>query len=59
MARTGIDVPLLVSHRSMLERAGPLGRAWSTPDGSESVSYFHGRWQSTWESRLPALAECH
>ena len=34
MARTGIDVPLLVSHRSMLERVGPLGRAWIRADRS-------------------------
>ena len=59
MERTRVRVPLLVSHRTLLEIVGPLGQAWSTPDGSESVSYFHGRWQSTGESRLPALAECH
>ena len=35
MARTGVRVPLRVSHRSMLERVGPLGRAWRTTDGSE------------------------
>lgn len=31
MARTGVNVPLLVSCRSLLEREGPLGQAWSTP----------------------------
>ena len=35
MARTGVTVPLFASHRSLLERVGPLGRAWSTPQGSE------------------------
>ena len=35
MARTGVDMPLRVSHRSPLERVGPLGRAWLTPDGSQ------------------------
>ena len=35
MARTGITVPLFVSHRSLLERVGPLGRAWRTTDGLE------------------------
>ena len=35
MARTGITVPLFVSHRSLLERVGPLGRAWCTTDGAE------------------------
>ena len=29
MARTGVNVPLRVSHRSFLERVGPLGPAWS------------------------------
>ena len=33
--RTGVEVPLRVSHRSLLERVGPLGRAWSTPDSEE------------------------
>ena len=31
MARTGVSVPLLVSHRRLIEREGPLGRAWLTP----------------------------
>ena len=35
MERTGVQVPLRVSHRSLLERVGPLGRAWRTIDGSE------------------------
>ena len=28
MARTGVSLPLFVSHRELLEREGPLGRAW-------------------------------
>ena len=40
MARTRVDVPLLVSHRSLLERVGPLGRAWSDPrSGASSVAF--------------------
>ena len=35
MARTGVRVPLRVSHRGLLERVGPLGRAWSAPDNPE------------------------
>ena len=37
MARTGVEVPLLVSHRGLLERQGPLGRAWHAPGGFEPV----------------------
>ena len=28
MTRTGVSLPLFVSHRGLLEREGPLGRAW-------------------------------
>ena len=35
MARTGVSVPLRVSHRSLLERVGPLGRAWTTQGGGQ------------------------
>ena len=31
MVRTRTPLPLLVSHRSLLEREGPLGRAWLAP----------------------------
>ena len=31
MARTRTSLPLLVSHRGLLEREGPLGRAWFRP----------------------------
>ena len=37
MNRAGVEVPLLVSHEELLAREGPLGRAWRTPDGWESV----------------------
>ena len=32
-----VAMPLLVSHEGLLEREGPLGRAWRTPDGWETV----------------------
>ena len=35
MRRTGVRVPLWVSHRNALERSGPLGAAWQAP----------GRWE--------------
>ena len=40
MVRTGVTVPLRVSHRGLLERVGPLGRAWCTPDDLESNYAF-------------------
>ena len=33
--RTGVALPLWVSHRGLLESAGPLGPAWLTPDQYE------------------------
>ena len=33
MVRTRTPLPLLVSHRDLLEREGPLGRAWLVPGG--------------------------
>ena len=30
-ARAGVELPLLVSHRELVEGEGPLGRAWLTP----------------------------
>ena len=35
--RTGAEVPLLVSHEGLLQREGPLGRAWRAPGAWESV----------------------
>jgi len=37
MAKALVEVPLLVSHEGLLEREGPLGRAWRSPDGWEAV----------------------
>ena len=42
MDRTVVRVPLWVSHRTALEQAGPLGRAWLTPDGLEAVCALPG-----------------
>ena len=33
MDRAGVEAPLLVSHRGLLESEGPLGRAWLVPNG--------------------------
>ena len=38
--RSGVRVPLWVSHKAALERLGPLGAAWRTPDGWEPVRVF-------------------
>ncbi len=38
MDRVRVAVPLLVSHRGLLERQGPLGRAWLAPGGVEPVN---------------------
>ena len=43
MARTRLRVPLWVSHRSLLERVGPLGAAWRAPEGWEPVCAFQNR----------------
>ena len=40
MDRAGVDVPLWVSHADMLERAGPLGKAWRDPDVLELTCPF-------------------
>lgn len=36
--RARVDVPLLVSHRTLLEREGPLGEAWRMVDGGNAHS---------------------
>ncbi len=41
-ARARVDLPLWVSSREVLERSGPLGRAWRTPDLPE-LSYAFGK----------------
>ncbi len=43
MERTGVKVPLRVSHRSLLEIVGPLGLAWSAPNDPEPGYAFLGR----------------
>ena len=40
MERAKVGVPLWVSHREMLERVGPLGKAWRSPDALEPVRIF-------------------
>ena len=39
-ARAGVELPLLVSHREMVEREGPLGRAWCAPGAAEPIHAF-------------------
>ena len=41
MDRAGVDVPLWVSHAEILERVGPLGKAWRSPDHLETVCAFN------------------
>ena len=43
MARTRVQVPLLVSHRELVEREGPLGRAWLAPGLTEPAHAFRSR----------------
>ncbi len=40
MERTGVGLPLWMSHRERLERVGPLGAAWRTPDVLEPSRAF-------------------
>ncbi len=42
MERAGVEVPLWVSSREALKRAGPLGKAWRSPDVLEPVGIFQG-----------------
>ena len=35
MRRTGVKVPLRVSHKAVLERLGPLGTTWQVPGSWE------------------------
>ena len=37
MTEARVEIPLLVSHEGLLAREGPLGQAWRTPGGWESV----------------------
>ena len=40
MERAGVALPLWVSHSVALENAGPLGKAWRSPDVLEPVRIF-------------------
>ena len=40
MERTGVNVPLWVSYRGMLEKVGPLGAAWRSPEVLEPTCAF-------------------
>ena len=40
MERAGVDVPLWVSYRELLEGVGPLGLAWRSPDVLEPSCAF-------------------
>ena len=42
-ARAGVELPLLVSHRELVEREGPLGRAWLAPGAHEPAHAFASR----------------
>ena len=42
MARAGVKLPLWVSDRRMLEKVGPLGKAWRSPDVLDPT-YVFGR----------------
>ena len=52
MEGVGVEVPLLVSHRSLLLREGPLGRAWQSPHGWELVSVTPPNAQGTGRNRM-------
>ncbi len=41
MARTGVNLPLWVSHKEMIEKEGPLGKAWRNPDVLAPTPIFH------------------
>ena len=40
MRRARVSVPLRVSHRGILDQAGPLGAAWQSPDSLEPAHAF-------------------
>ena len=43
MKRTGVELPLWVSHKEKIENLGPLGRSWRNPDFLE---YTDALWMS-------------
>ena len=40
MERAGVEVPLWVSNKAVLERLGPVGRAWQSTDGWQFTDAF-------------------
>ena len=40
MERARVEVPLWISYREALEKVGPLGAAWRSPDVLEPVHIF-------------------
>ena len=52
LAGTDIDLPFLVSHRGLVEREGPLGRAWLAP-GAAGIRTSQCRRSSPAGRRLP------
>ena len=42
MGRMGVEVPLWVSHKAVLEKVGPLGKAWRNPDVMEQAAFPQG-----------------
>ena len=43
MERARVEVPLLASHRELVERTGPLGQAWLLPGSFEPDYAFQPR----------------
>ena len=43
MERVGVQLPLWVSQKAVLDELGPLGRAWRTPGGWDPAHAFPGR----------------
>ncbi len=43
MARTGVGVPLWVSHRGAIASLGPLGRTWRTPHDWDPAHVLRNR----------------
>ena len=41
MARTGVDIPLKVSHKGVLEKVGPFGKAWRNTHDAQRSYAFH------------------
>ena len=42
-ARTGVELPLLVSHRELVERGGAAGTGWLTPGDAGPARALMGR----------------